>query len=142
MSAEFALVLAGLLICALQLLPVPIILLLFIAWGSLRVRHMVWRDVGMRRPRWLPTVAIVATLTAVGSRALVVFAIVPILQRLTGRPIDLLQMSELRGNVPGLIIFGLLYRGRWGRSWRRCSFGGTFSTASTTLEASGWLERA
>jgi membrane protease YdiL (CAAX protease family) len=105
MSAEFALALAGLLICALQLLPVPIILLLFIAWGSLRVRHMAWRDVGMRRPeKWLPVV-MVASVAAVGYQAIDVFVIIPILQRLTGRPIDLLQLSELRGNVPGLMVW-------------------------------------
>jgi len=104
-SAEFALVLAGLLIGGLQLLPVPIILLSFIAWGSLRVRHIDWRDVGMRRPeKWLPAV-VVASLAAVGYQALDVFTIVPILQRLTGGPIDLAQLSELRGNLPGLIVW-------------------------------------
>ncbi|MGE5123474.1 MAG: lysostaphin resistance A-like protein [Acidobacteriaceae bacterium] len=101
---EFVLLLAGLAIYALGYLPFPIIPLFLVAWASLRLRHISWRDVGLRRPdRWLLVIGL-GLLIGVSYQLLDIFAIAPILERLTGKPIDLQQFDLLRGNLLALII--------------------------------------
>jgi membrane protease YdiL (CAAX protease family) len=112
---EMLLILVGLVLYTFNILPFPILLLFLVAWVSLRIRHLGWRDVGLRRPEnWLPTIGI-ALLVGIGYQALDVFAITPLLQRLTGASIDLSQFSFLRGNLPALLFFILV-------SWTEAAF--------------------
>jgi hypothetical protein len=101
---EFALILLGLAVYALGYLPFPILLLFIMAWVSLRLRHMRWRDVGLRRPdRWLPTIGL-ALLVGIGYQVLDILIIAPLLERITGEVVDLSQFSTLQGNLVLLII--------------------------------------
>jgi hypothetical protein len=69
---------------ALGYLPLPILPLLIIAWISLRVRHLRWRDVGLQRPvSWLKTIGF-ALLIGIGYQLLDILVIAPLLQFLTG----------------------------------------------------------
>ena len=102
---EFSLILLGLGVYALGYLPFPILPLFVLAWVSLRLRHMRWRDVGLRRPdRWLPTIGL-ALLIGMGYQVVDIFIIAPVLERLTGEAIDLSLFSDLQGNLPLLILF-------------------------------------
>ena len=101
---EFLLIIAGLVIYALGYLPFPILPLIVVAWISLHLRHLRWRDVGLRRPaKWLPIIAL-ALLIGIGYQAVDIFLIAPLLQKLTGEAIDLSQFGVLKGNLLGLII--------------------------------------
>jgi membrane protease YdiL (CAAX protease family) len=101
---EFTLILVGVAINALGYLPFPILLLILMAWVSLRLRHMRWRDVGLRRPdRWLPTIGL-ALIVGIGYQALDIFIIAPLLQYLTGEAINLSLFSDLQGNLLLLIV--------------------------------------
>jgi membrane protease YdiL (CAAX protease family) len=112
---EMLFILAGLVLYALNILPFPILLLFLVAWASLRIRHLGWRDVGLRRPKnWLPTIGI-ALLVGIGYQALDVFLITPLLQHVTGASIDLSQFSFLRGSLPALLFFILV-------SWTEAAF--------------------
>jgi membrane protease YdiL (CAAX protease family) len=112
---EMLLVLAGIAIYAFGIFPFPILPLFLVAWASLHLRHMRWRDVGLRRPdKWLPTISL-ALLVGIGYQALDTLLIAPLLQRLTGEPLDLSQFSGLRGNLPALIIFLVI-------SWTEAAF--------------------
>jgi membrane protease YdiL (CAAX protease family) len=102
---ELLLILAGLVINALGIFPFPIIPLILIAWVSLHLRHMRWRDVGLKRPdKWLPTLGI-ALLVGIGYQALDTLLITPLLQRLTGETVDLSLFSGMQGNLLMLLVF-------------------------------------
>lgn len=102
---EMLLILAGIVNCILGIFPFPILPLFLVAWVSLRLRHMRWRDVGLRHPdKWLPTIGI-ALLVGVGYQALDTLLIAPLLQQLTGEAINLSQFSSLRGNPLVLLVF-------------------------------------
>ena len=112
---EMLLILAGIVVSALGLFSFPILLLFLVAWVSLRLRHMRWRDVGLRRPdKWLPTIGL-ALVIGIGYQALDIFLIAPLLQRLTGESIDLSLFSILRGNLLVLLFFLLV-------SWTEAAF--------------------
>ena len=112
---EMLLILAGIAVNALGLFSFPILLLFLVAWVSLRLRHMRWRDVGLRRPdKWLPTIGL-ALVIGIGYQALDIFLIAPLLQRLTGESIDLSLFSILRGNLLVLLFFLLV-------SWTEAAF--------------------
>ena len=67
---EFTLILAAFVLYALGYLPFPTLPLFALAWVSLRLRGMRWRDVGLRRPEhWLPTVGL-ALLVGIGYQLL------------------------------------------------------------------------
>jgi len=105
LTLEMLLILAGIAIYAFGIFSFPILPLFLVAWASLHLRHMRWRDIGLRRPdRWLPTVGL-ALLVGVGYQVLDTLLIAPLLQQLTGESIDLSQFSGLRGNLPALLIF-------------------------------------
>jgi membrane protease YdiL (CAAX protease family) len=96
---EFALILAGIVLYTLGYLPFPILPLILVAWASLHLRHLRWRDVGLRRPDcWLPTIGL-ALLIGAGYQVLDILLIAPLLQKLTGEAIDLSQFSLLRDNL-------------------------------------------
>jgi membrane protease YdiL (CAAX protease family) len=105
LTLEMLLILAGIAINTLGIFPFPIFPLFLVAWASLHLRHMRWRDIGLRRPdRWLPTIGL-ALLVGAGYQVLDTLLIAPILQHLTGESIDLSQFSGLRGNLPALLVF-------------------------------------
>lgn len=102
---EFTLILVGVAVYTLGYLPFPILLLFVMAWISLRLRHMRWWDVGLRRPdKWLPTIGL-ALLVGIGYQALDIILISPILERLTGEAVDISQFQDLQGNLILLIVF-------------------------------------
>jgi len=102
---EFALILVGLGIYALGYLPFPILPLFFVAWASLRLRHMHWRDVGLKRPdKWLSTIGL-ALIVGTGYQVLDIILIAPLLQRLTGEAVDLSLFNDLQGNLLLLMVF-------------------------------------
>lgn len=112
---EFSLILLGVGIYVLGWLPFPILLLFVMAWISLRLRHLRWRDVGLRRPdRWLPTIGL-ALLVGIGYQVLDILIISPLLQHLTGEPVDLSLFSNLHGNLI-LLLFALAI------SWTEAAF--------------------
>jgi hypothetical protein len=93
------LILAGLILYALGYLPFPILPLFLVAWASLRLRRMHWRDVGLKRPnRWLPTIRL-ALLIGIGYQVVDIVLIAPVLQKLTGEAVDLAQFSGIHGNL-------------------------------------------
>jgi membrane protease YdiL (CAAX protease family) len=97
--------LTGFVLVALEILPLPVLPLFLIGWVSLRLRHMGWRDVGLKRPdKWLPTIGL-ALLIGVGYQFLDTLLISPVLQALTGQSIDLSQFSFLKGSLPALLLF-------------------------------------
>jgi membrane protease YdiL (CAAX protease family) len=112
---EMLLVLAGIAIYAFGIFSFPILPLFLVAWASLHLRHMRWRDVGLRRPdKWLQTIGF-ALLVGIGYQALDTLLIAPLLQRLTGESIDLSQLSGLRDNLTALIVFLVI-------SWTEAAF--------------------
>jgi hypothetical protein len=105
---EFTLILAILVVYALGYLPFPTILLFIVAWVSLRLRSLHWRDVGLRRPnRWLPTIGL-ALLVGIGYQLLDIIIFTPLLERLTGDAVDLSQFAMIQGNLFLLVIFLLV----------------------------------
>jgi len=83
---------------------------ILLALGLIRLvlwlRRSNWHEFGLKRPKnWLKTI-----LLAVGGLISIYFVVIvtmPIVTRLTGKPVDRSQFDVLRGNVPALII-GLL----------------------------------
>ena len=105
---ELLLILAGIGLIAANVLPFAILLLFALAWISLRLRHLGWRDVGLKRPaRILATIGF-AILIGCGYQALDTWIIAPLLQRITGEAINLSQFSLLRGNSTALAFFLLV----------------------------------
>jgi len=95
----------GVAVYVLGYLPFPILLLFVMAWASLRLRHLHWRDVGLRRPdRWLTTIGL-ALIIGIGYQMFDILIIAPLLQRLTGEAIDLSLFNDLEGNLFLLFFF-------------------------------------
>jgi membrane protease YdiL (CAAX protease family) len=105
---EILLLLACAIITVLGWFPLPVVLFFLVAWASLRLRSLHWRDVGLRRPdKWLPTL-VLALLIGIGYQLLDILLIGPLLERLTGQAVDLSQFAGLQGSLPALIISLLL----------------------------------
>ncbi len=103
-AIETLLVLGGIYLIASGIFTFAILLLFILAWVSLRLRHLGWRDVGLRRPpRWLVTIGL-ALIIGVGYQALDTVAIGPLLQGLTGEAINLSQFAGLKGNLLALLV--------------------------------------
>jgi membrane protease YdiL (CAAX protease family) len=78
---------------------------LLVGWASLRLRHLSWRDVGLKRPdKWLQTIGL-SLLIGVGYQVLDAVVISPVLQSLTGKSVDLSQFSFVKGSLPALLLF-------------------------------------
>jgi hypothetical protein len=91
-------------ITARGLFPLPVLPLFLVGWGSLRLRHLKWRDVGLRRPHsWGITIGL-AVLIGIGYQLLDILIIAPLLERLTGQAIELSQFGFLQGSLPALIL--------------------------------------
>jgi membrane protease YdiL (CAAX protease family) len=94
----------GFAILALEIFPLPVLPLFLVAWASLRLRRLSWRDVGLRRPdRWLPTIGL-ALLIGIGYQLVDTIFISPVLQSLTGQS-DLSQFGFLKGSLLALLFF-------------------------------------
>jgi membrane protease YdiL (CAAX protease family) len=115
LALEILLLLAGIAIYAFGLFPFPILPLFAVAWVSLYLRHLRWRDIGLRQPgKWLAILGL-ALLIGIGYQALDTVAIAPLLQSLTGQAIDLSQFTGLKGNLPALLVFVVI-------SWTEAAF--------------------
>jgi hypothetical protein len=112
---EFSLILLGLGVYALGYLPFPILPLFVLAWVSLRLRHLRWRDVGLKHPeRWLPTIGL-ALLIGIGYQVVDIFIIAPVLESITGEAVDLSLFNNLQGNLLGLLFLLVV-------SWTEAAF--------------------
>jgi hypothetical protein len=112
---EFSLILLGLGVYALGYLPFPILLLTIMAWVSLRLRNLRWRDVGLKHPeRWLPTIGL-ALLIGIGYQVVDIFMIAPVLESITGEAVDLSLFNNLQGNLLGLLFLLVV-------SWTEAAF--------------------
>ena len=84
--------------------------LLLLAWGSLRLRKVRWRDIGFFRNRsWPRTLAL-----GIGGGLLLevfqLFVTQPLLVRLTGKQPDLSDFRAVTGNVKlALLLLGLVW---------------------------------
>ncbi len=90
--------------------------LLLLAWVSLRLRGLRWRDVGLRRG---PTLRRLAYLAIVGGIALETFQLTitqPLVVRLLGSPPDLHQFASIEGDPAKLALY-LLF------AWTLAAFG-------------------
>jgi uncharacterized protein len=114
--AELLLALGFVLLTAFELLLTPTILLLIVGWLSLWLRRVGWRGVGLRRPLNWGRTLLIAILGGLGYQALDILLIAPLLERITGVPIDLSQFDLLRGNLL-LTLFALLF------SWTLAAIG-------------------
>jgi membrane protease YdiL (CAAX protease family) len=115
LTLEILLLLVGIAVYAFGLFPFPILPLFVVAWVSLHLRHLHWRDIGLRRPaEWLPIIGL-ALVIGIGYQALDTVAIAPLLQRLTGQVIDLSGFAILKGNLPTLLVFMAI-------SWTEAAF--------------------
>ena len=78
--------------------------LLLIAWASLRLSGLTWRDVGLKLvPGWKGLVAI-GCAAGIGFWLFEYFVENPLLHALTGRYPDLSEFRDVVGNVPLLVI--------------------------------------
>lgn len=100
------------------LLPISKNLYLFpLAWISIRLRGLRWRDVGLSRPATLPLGKILSAGIVVGvaMEALELFITQPLLTRILHRGADLEQLRPLIGNWK-LLILGVIL------SWTLAAF--------------------
>jgi len=87
-----------------------------LAWISLRLRGLGWRDVGLARPRrWLAAIGI-GVLAGAAMEMLELFVTQPLLMKLTGRKPDFSDFFALHGNLK-LLLVGVAF------SWTLAAFG-------------------
>jgi membrane protease YdiL (CAAX protease family) len=101
---ELLLVLGGIYLIASNIFPLVFLLLFAMAWISLYIRHLRWRDVGLRQPPNILVTVGLAVLIGCGYQVIDTLLITPLLQRLTGEAINISQFTGLRGNLPALIV--------------------------------------
>jgi uncharacterized protein len=78
--------------------------LLALAWISLRLRGLRWRDVGFRLYREWRTTLGIGIAAGIGIELLELFATQPLLARITGQMPDLSAFSRVAGNLPWLAL--------------------------------------
>jgi membrane protease YdiL (CAAX protease family) len=108
LALELILVLIGIALIATGIFPLAIILLFFLAWLSLNLRRMGWRDVGLRRPASILGTIALGVIIGIGFQFIDSLFIGPFLQQLTGEAVNLSAFSDLKGNLPMLIASLLL----------------------------------
>jgi uncharacterized protein len=79
--------------------------LFLVAWGSLRLRGLGWRDVGLVLPAHWRRLALIGVAWGVGMWLLEFFVTMPTLHRELGYWPDLTAFNELVGNAPLLAIY-------------------------------------
>jgi CAAX protease family protein len=90
--------------------------LFVLAWVSLRLRSLQWKDIGLARLRgWGPMLA-VGVLAGVGMELLELFVTQPLLVRIIGKMPDLSDLGSLRGNSKMLLLWLVL-------AWTLAAFG-------------------
>jgi uncharacterized protein len=85
-------------------IPSKVPYLLAIAWISLYLRKLRWRDVGFRLYRDWPTTLAIGIAAGVAMEMLELFCTQPLLVRITGQMPDLSAFSRVAGNVRWLAI--------------------------------------
>jgi hypothetical protein len=70
-----------------------------VGWGSLRLRRLSWRDVGLRAPASWPRTLLIGVVAGVVIQRLELWVMVPLLQRLTGELPDVSVLQPLVGNL-------------------------------------------
>src|SRR5580658_7024118 len=85
-------------------IPSKVPYLLAIAWISLYLRQLRWRDVGFRLYRDWPTTLAIGVTAGVAMEMLELFCTQPLLVRITGQMPDLSAFSRVAGNVRWLAI--------------------------------------
>jgi uncharacterized protein len=79
--------------------------LFLVAWGSLRLRGLGWRDVGLRIPERWRRVAAIGVAWGVGMWLLEFFVTMPALRQLLGYWPDLTDFSDVVGNATLLAVY-------------------------------------
>jgi len=90
--------------------------LFVLAWVSLRLRGLRWRDVGLTRLRRWGRMLAFGVLAGIGMELLELFVTQPLLVRMTGKMPDLSDLQVLRGNAKVFLLFLLL-------TWTLAAFG-------------------
>jgi membrane protease YdiL (CAAX protease family) len=103
LALELLLVLVGIALIATGIFTFAIIPLFFLAWISLYLRHMGWRDVGLRRPPSILGTIVMGIIIGIAFQFVDSLFIGPFLQQLTGEAVNLSAFSDLQGNLPVLI---------------------------------------
>lgn len=79
--------------------------LLLVAWGSLRLRGLRWRDVGLSLPAGWPRLAGIGLAAGVAMWLLEFFVTMPLLHRALGYWPDLTAFNDLVGNAVLLAVY-------------------------------------
>ncbi|MGH8244774.1 MAG: CPBP family intramembrane glutamic endopeptidase, partial [Steroidobacteraceae bacterium] len=79
--------------------------LFLVAWGSLRLRGLGWRDVGLRLPEGWPRLAVIGVATGIAMWLLEFFVTMPVLHRALGYWPDLTDFNDIVGNAKLLAVF-------------------------------------
>jgi membrane protease YdiL (CAAX protease family) len=79
--------------------------LLLVAWGSLRLRGLRWRDVGLRLPERWRRAAAIGIAWGIGMWLLEFFVTMPALHRVLGYWPDLTGFKDLVGNATLLAVY-------------------------------------
>jgi membrane protease YdiL (CAAX protease family) len=99
-----------------HVIPSKVPYLFAIAWASLRLRHLQWRDVGLRLYRNWRTTLLIGVAAGVAIELLELFFTQPLLVRITGQMPDLSAFNRVAGNVRWLAISLIL-------TWTLFAFG-------------------
>ena len=79
--------------------------LFIVAWGSLRLRDLRWRDVGLSLPPAWPRYAAIGLAWGLGMWLLEFFVTMPTLQRVLGYWPDLTAFDDIVGNATLLAVY-------------------------------------
>jgi membrane protease YdiL (CAAX protease family) len=85
-------------------IPSKVPYLLAVAWVSLHLRRLRWRDVGFRLYRDWPTTLAIGVAAGIAMEMLELFFTQPLLVRITGQLPDLSAFSRVAGNVRWLAV--------------------------------------
>jgi membrane protease YdiL (CAAX protease family) len=90
--------------------------LLVLAWVSLRVRGLTWRDIGFSRPPRMPRAIAIGIVAGLAIELFAIGITTPWIVSLTGTPLDLSDLQGVVGNWPLVLILIVV-------SWILAAFG-------------------